>query len=93
MATETATKPTATPKRKRGNPIDPNESKRQRFARVCTPRVRKVLQNIELVGTCFNSPQYEAIQSDFDAFAEAVREALETASPRGKREQKTGFQF
>ena len=93
MANEAKPSAEAKKARKRGTPIDPNESKRARFERVCTPRVRKALTSIALVGTCFNSPQYESNQADFEAFAEAVREGLESASPRAKREETTGFRF
>lgn len=63
-------------KGKKGKPAAPsNETKKQRFSRVVTPRVRKAVEAIKLIGNCAG-PSYEYTEDQVTKIQTLLEEAF-----------------
>lgn len=75
------------PKKRRKSNIPENESKHEKFKRVCTPRLRKALKAIKQVGACsskdyaYNNEQREKIGKALsDAVGVVIKQYSGTAA-------------
>lgn len=66
--------------------IPKNESKKDRFKRVCKPRVQKAMKGIRLIGLCASN-NYESDKKDVKAIMDALTK--EVAALQLKFEQPT----
>ena len=79
---------------KKKNEIPKGETKAACFRRVVTPRVRKALKAIRLVGSVTGS-SYECDEAQITSIAAALEEATHKAVDglRGKSDGRDSFQF
>lgn len=70
--------------------------RRDRFERVASKRVERVINDIRLLSNCSNTNNYEYTSSDVDKMMKAIKEELkllEAAYKSGVRDSKEGFRF
>lgn len=63
------------PKKKNREPIPKDESKVVKFKRVCTPRLRKALKAISLIGNC-STKDYAYSKEQIDKIEESLTNAV-----------------
>jgi len=51
---------------KKNSKIPANETKKQRFQRVCKSRVQKAIKAVGLIGLCCNKSNYDYTPADID---------------------------
>ncbi|WP_296203618.1 hypothetical protein [Psychrobacter sp. UBA3962] len=70
--------------------------RRDRFERVASKRVERVINDIRLLSNCSNTNNYEYTSSDVDKMLKAIKEELkllEAAYKTGVRDSNEGFRF
>lgn len=71
--------------------------KRQRFEKVASHRVQKILDTLTLLQNCSNLNNYEYTESDveqmFSAISKAVKDARSAYAGELNKETKKGFTF
>lgn len=70
--------------------------RRDRFERVASKRVERVINDIRLLSNCSNTNNYEYTNSDVDKMLKAIKEELkllEAAYKSGVRDSNEGFRF
>lgn len=70
--------------------------RRDRFERVASKRVERVINDIRLLSNCSNTNNYEYTSSDVDKMMKAIKEELkllEAAYKSGVRDSNEGFRF
>lgn len=65
------------PKKKKDSRVPKDESKHSKFIRVCSPRVRKALKAIKLIGNC-STNDYAYSKEQVDKITEALYKAVNT---------------
>ncbi|MBQ6188379.1 MAG: hypothetical protein IJK49_10610 [Prevotella sp.] len=74
-----------------------SNAKRERFTKVATNRVQKVIDYLNLLQNCSNRNNYDYDQEDVDQMFEAINKALKDARNMYSKElnktSKSGFSF
>lgn len=74
-----------------------NSSKRERFEKVASTRVQKVIDMLGLLGNCANPNNYEYTNDDvekmFGAINKALKEARAAYTSAQSKEEKKSFKF
>lgn len=73
-----------------------SDSKRDRFERVASKRVDRVIKDIQLLANCSNTNNYEYTSSDVEKMLKAIKaelKLLEAAFSTGVRDSDEGFKF
>jgi len=71
-------------------------TRRERFERVASKRVERVIQDIRLLTNCSNTNNYEYSPPDIEKMVKAIKEEvklLEAAFKSGARDSDTEFRF
>ena len=71
-------------------------NRRERFERVASKRVDRVIKDIQLLTNCSNTNNYEYTNTDVEKMLKAIRaelKALESAFSTGARDSDEGFKF
>jgi len=74
---------------------NPNETKREKFARLGQYRVRKLLKNMDSIAKLSNPGSYDFEEADISAMNKVVIAKWEAVlnAFQGKTEEKEGFTF
>lgn len=70
--------------------------RRERFERVATKRVDRVIKDIQVLANCSNINNYEYTSADIEKMLKAIREELkllESAFRNDLKESREGFKF
>ncbi|EGK14559.1 hypothetical protein [Psychrobacter sanguinis] len=70
--------------------------RRDRFERVASKRVERVINDIRLLSNCSNTNNYEYTSADVDKMLKAIRDEiklLEASFKSGARDLDEGFKF
>lgn len=73
-----------------------SNSRRDRFERVASKRVDRVIKDIQLLANCSNTNNYEYTSSDVEKMLKAIKaelKLLEAAFSTGVRDSDEGFKF
>ncbi|WP_372815913.1 hypothetical protein [Psychrobacter sp.] len=73
-----------------------SNGRRDRFERVASKRVDRVIKDIQLLANCSNTNNYEYTSSDVEKMLKAIKaelKLLEAAFSTGVRDSDEGFKF
>jgi len=73
-----------------------SNSRRDRFERVASKRVDRVIKDIQLLANCSNTNNYEYTSSDVEKMLKAIKaelKLLEASFSTGVRDSDEGFKF
>lgn len=79
-------------KKKHGVPPPKDETKEQRFIRVCTPRVNKTVKMINNIGHC-SGAAYAYTSAQVDAIEAALAKAINEMSLSFSKQKRDAAQF
>jgi hypothetical protein len=91
------------PRGKKGtsNSEEKNETKHEKFQRLATPRINKVLTSLRILGNLSNRAQYDYTAEDVDKMFDALNEVITTVNAKYRKglakgteaEVEEGFKF
>ena len=73
--------------------MEKKETNRERFVRIAEARTQKIIDMIELLGSCSNPYNYEYTQKDVDKMYGAIEAALKASKARYSEPKKKDTKF